>query len=61
MLSVIYAECHTQALYADCRYDECLYAECHLQALYADCRYSGCRGADVNVIKHFVSTMTVKK
>jgi hypothetical protein len=28
MLSVIYAECHMQALYAECRYAEYLYAEC---------------------------------
>jgi hypothetical protein len=35
MLSVIYAECHIQALYAECRY-----AEYH----YAECRYAECRG-----------------
>ncbi len=28
MLSVIYAECHIQALYAERRYAECRYAEC---------------------------------
>jgi hypothetical protein len=28
MLSVIYAECHIQALYFECRYAECQYAEC---------------------------------
>ncbi len=28
MLSVIYAECHIYALYAECRYVTCLYAEC---------------------------------
>jgi hypothetical protein len=28
MLSVIYAECHIQAIYAECHYAECRYAEC---------------------------------
>jgi len=28
MLSGIYAECHLQALYAECRYAECRYGEC---------------------------------
>ena len=28
MLSVIYAERHKQAIYAECRYAECRYAEC---------------------------------
>jgi hypothetical protein len=28
MLTVIYAECHIQALYAECRYAACCYAEC---------------------------------
>ncbi len=28
MLSVIYAECHMQALYAEWHYAECRYAEC---------------------------------
>jgi hypothetical protein len=28
MLSVIYAECHIQALCAECRYAECHYAKC---------------------------------
>jgi hypothetical protein len=41
MLSLIYAECHTQALYTDCHYAECLYAECR----YAECHYAECRGA----------------
>jgi hypothetical protein len=27
-LSVIYTECHIQALNAECRYAECRYAEC---------------------------------
>jgi hypothetical protein len=27
MLSVVFAECHTQALYAECHYAECRYAE----------------------------------
>ncbi len=34
MLSVINAQCHKQAYYAECRYAECQYAECH----YAECR-----------------------
>jgi hypothetical protein len=33
MLSVTYAECHMQTLYAECRYAECRYAECR----YAEC------------------------
>ncbi len=41
MLSVIYAECHIQALRAGCHYVECHYAECR----YAECRYAECRGA----------------
>ncbi len=36
MLSVIYAECHIKAPYA-----ECCYAECR----YAKCRYVECLGA----------------
>ncbi len=28
MLGVIYAECHTKGLYAECHYAECHYAEC---------------------------------
>ncbi len=28
MLSASYAECHIQALYAECRHAECRYAEC---------------------------------
>jgi hypothetical protein len=45
MLTVNYAECHTNAPYADCHYAECHtnapYADCH----YSECRYSECRGA----------------
>jgi hypothetical protein len=41
MRNVIYAECHKQALYAECRYAECRYAECR----YAECQYTECRGA----------------
>jgi hypothetical protein len=33
MLGVIYAECHIQALYAECHYSECRYPEIH----YAEC------------------------
>jgi len=29
MLGVNYAECHLQALCAECHYAECRYAECH--------------------------------
>jgi hypothetical protein len=29
MRSVVFAECHIYALYAECRYAECCYAECH--------------------------------
>ncbi len=36
MLSVIYAECHIQALYAECHYAVCRYAEY---------RYTECSGA----------------
>ncbi len=36
ILSVNYAECGKQALYAECRYTQCSYAEC---------RYVECRGA----------------
>jgi hypothetical protein len=36
MLSVIYAQCHMQARYAECHNAECRYAECH---------YAKCRGA----------------
>ncbi len=28
MPSVVYAECHKFALYAECHYAECRYAEC---------------------------------
>jgi hypothetical protein len=28
MLTLIYAECHIEALYAECRYAECRYGEC---------------------------------
>jgi hypothetical protein len=44
MLSVIYAECHKQALCAECQYAEFHYAERH---------YGECRGTKplVNIIK----------
>ncbi len=29
MLSVVHADCHIKALYAECHYVECHYAECH--------------------------------
>jgi hypothetical protein len=43
MLSVNYAECHTQALYA-----ECYYAEYH----YVECRYVECHGTVKNYLGH---------
>jgi hypothetical protein len=56
MLSVNYAECHVQALNAECRgaecrYAKCSFAECHYaecryaECLYAECRYAECRSA----------------
>ncbi len=42
LLSVIYAQCHIQALYAECRDAECRYSECR----YADCRYAVCLFAE---------------
>jgi hypothetical protein len=30
MLIVFYAECHIQALYAECHYVECRYSECSM-------------------------------
>jgi hypothetical protein len=41
MLSVVYAESHIQALYAEYHYVECRHAECH----YVVCHYAECRGA----------------
>jgi hypothetical protein len=38
MPSVIYAECHIQALNAECHYGECLFAEYH----FADFRDAEC-------------------
>jgi hypothetical protein len=38
LLSVIHAESHILAIYA-----ECYYAECH----YTECRFAECRGAIV--------------
>jgi hypothetical protein len=40
MLTIVYAECHKLAIYA----------ECH----YADCRYSKCRGTQIFVF-NFIS------
>jgi hypothetical protein len=34
MLNVIYAECHIQALYANCHFADCRYAECHYDECY---------------------------
>ncbi len=36
MLSVIYAECHIYARYAECHYAECRYVECHYAHLNAN-------------------------
>jgi hypothetical protein len=44
LLSVIYAQYHIQALYAECRYTECRYVKCH----YAERCYAECRSADKN-------------
>jgi hypothetical protein len=38
MLSVVYADRHTKAPYAECDYAQCGHAECH---------YAECRGASV--------------
>jgi hypothetical protein len=46
MLTVIYAERHKQAIYAECHNAECHYAECHYaECHYAERRYAECRGA----------------
>jgi hypothetical protein len=37
MLSIIYSDCHIQALYAECHY---AVSQCH----YAECPYAECRG-----------------
>ncbi len=54
MLSVIYAEYHTQALHVECLYAECHYAKCH----YAECRYAECHYAECRstVDPHIFST-----
>jgi hypothetical protein len=50
ILSVIYAECHKYAHYAQCHYAECRYAECHYaECRYAECHYAECRGATKGV------------
>jgi len=47
MLSVGYAECHIQAFYAGCHYDECHYAECrYAECHYAECQYAECHYAE---------------
>jgi hypothetical protein len=46
MLSVIYAECHIQALHAEYHYTECRCAGCrYTECRYAECCYTECRGA----------------
>jgi hypothetical protein len=42
VLSVIYADCHKQALSVECHYDDYRYAECR----YTECRYAECGGVD---------------
>jgi hypothetical protein len=37
VLSVDYAQCHLQTVYAECHYSECRDAECR----YAQCRSAG--------------------
>jgi hypothetical protein len=51
MLTVICAECHIKAFYAESGYTECHYAECH---------YADCRGADLNTFKALYK-MTILK
>jgi hypothetical protein len=48
MLSVIYAECHLQAQYIECRNSENLYGKCR----YAECRHAKCRSAKGYKTKH---------
>jgi hypothetical protein len=49
-LSVVYAECHKQNHYPECRYTECRYAECrYTECRYAECHYAECCGANLNV------------
>jgi hypothetical protein len=48
MLNVTYAECHIQALYAECHFAECRSAECH---------YTECCGANIfwlNTVIYFL-------
>ncbi len=46
MLSVVYAECHIRAIFADCQYAECRYAQC---------RYAKCLGTLLeSTTKYFV-------
>ncbi len=47
MLSVIFAECHKQAHYGECRYAECRFTECrHAEHCYDECRYAECHYAE---------------
>jgi len=41
MLIVINADCHKEAINAECRHAECRFARCR----YAECCYAECRGA----------------
>jgi hypothetical protein len=52
MLSVAYAVCHIQALYAECNYAECDYAECrYSECRYAECHYAECHGASLIAVQ----------
>jgi hypothetical protein len=58
MLSVIYAECHKYAHYAECHYAECCYAECHYaECHYAECHYAECRYAECHYAECQGATM----
>jgi hypothetical protein len=48
MLCVIYAECHIQAIYAECHYAERRYAECR-DALKKGKRNNGERERKMNI------------
>jgi len=45
MQSVIYTECHLQALQAECQYVDCHYAQCH---------YVECHGAICSTLENYM-------
>ncbi len=54
MLTAIYAECHIQALCAECCYAECHFAECY----YAECHYGECHYAESHYADfHYMSVV----